>query len=221
MLQSLTMMRSPMRIAIALISVALFCANAAARAESSNDLVLRVARSYSDGGGYNLKWGGTGTPEEILHDGQRVLAKGTDGTYCCGFTFAVAMKGGQQLNLFEGKSIEQIKRFQKEWYGAVEEPELREKQCSLAVGNLGIGRAVPFDEAQPGDFCQFWRGKSGHSVIFLGWAERDGKRIGIRYRSSQGSTNGIGDTVEYFNDTGIENGRVDRNRVYFGRFTTQ
>ena len=199
--------------------LATFIAFACAFATTSpNDVVLRTARSYADGGGYNLKWGGTGTPEEILHDGQRVLAKGTDGTYCCGFTFAVAMKAGGEMKLFEGKTLEQIKRFQKEWYGAVDEPELREKQCSLAVGNLGVGRAVPMDEAQPGDFCQFWRGKGGHSVIFLEWVERNGKRIGFKYRSSQGSTKGIGDNTEYFSDSGIEKGHVDRKRIYFGRF---
>ena len=187
-------------------------------AVSPNEVVLRAARSYADGGGYNLKWGGTGTPEEILFDGQRVLARGTDGTYCCGFTFTVAMKAGAQLELFKGKTLEQIKRFQKEWYGAVDEPELREKQCSLAVGNLGVGRSIPFDDAQPGDFCQLWRGKGGHSVIFLEWVEKEGERIGFKYRSSQGSTKGIGDNVEYFSDCGIENGKVDRKRVYFGRF---
>src|SRR5262245_11427167 len=114
-------------------------------AHSSHDVVLRAARSYADGGGYNLNWRGTGTAEEILFDGKRVLSKGTDGTYCCGFTFTVAMKAGSQLDLFKGKTLEQIKRFQKEWYGAVDEPELREKQCSLAVVNLGVGKSVLFD----------------------------------------------------------------------------
>jgi hypothetical protein len=104
---------------------------------SPNDVVLRAARSFAEGGGYNTTWAGSGTPEEITFQGERVLARGTGGTYCCGYTFAVAMKAGQQLKLFEGKSLEQIKRFQKEWYGAVAEPPIREKQCALAVGNLG------------------------------------------------------------------------------------
>ena len=185
---------------------------------SPNEIVLSAARSYPDGGGYNLKWAGSGTPEEILFKGERILAKGVEGTYCCGFTFAVAMKAGAEMKLFEGKTLEQIKRFQKEWYGAVEEPEIREKQCALAVGNLGVGRQVSADEAMPGDFMQLWRGKSGHSVIFLSWIEKDGKRIGFNYRSSQGSTKGVGDTAEYFSDSGVEGGRVLRDRIYFGRF---
>lgn len=200
------------------ILAATLAAAPAGPAESPNDVVLRAARSYADGGGYNLKWAGSGTPEEILFGGQRVLAKGVEGTYCCGFTFAVAMKAGAEMKLFEGKTLEQIKRFQKEWYGAVEEPEIREKQCALAVKHLGVGRPVSADEARPGDFMQLWRGKSGHSVIFLSWIEKDGKRIGFNYRSSQGSTKGVGDTSEYFSDSGIEGGRVLRDRIYFGRF---
>jgi hypothetical protein len=66
---------------------------------------------------------------------------------------------------------------------------------------------------------QLWRTtKSGHSVIFLSWIEKDGKRIGFNYRSSQGSTAGIGDAAEYFSDSGVEGGKVLRDRIYFGRF---
>ena len=188
-------------------------------ASSPNDVVLGAARSFAEGGGYNTKWAGSGTPEEVTFQGERVLARGTGGTYCCGYTFAVAMKAGQQLKLLEGKSLEQIKRFQKEWYGAVAEPQIREKQCALAAGNLGVGREVSPDEARPGDFMQIWRtSKSGHSVIFLSWIEKDGKRIGFNYRSSQGSTRGIGDAAEYFSDSGVEGGKVMRDRIYFGRF---
>jgi hypothetical protein len=190
-----------------------------APAVDPNHVVLEAARSFADGGGYNVKWAGSGTPQEVRFNGQRVLAKGTDGTYCCGFTFAVAMKAGMEMGLFDGKSIERIKRFQKEWYGAVDEPDIREKQCSVAVERLGVGRSIPPDEARPGDFMQFWRTpKGGHSVIFLDWIEKNGKHIGFRYRSSQGSTMGIGDTEEYFSDTGIEKARVLRDRIYFGRF---
>lgn len=204
----------------------------AARAPSSapssslNDAVLAAARSYPDAGGYNLKWAGSGTPEEVLFGGQRILAKGTDGTYCCGFTFAVMMKVARERDLLAGKSVEQVRKLQKEWYGAVEDKVTRERQCAVALEHLGIGREVKFDDARPGDFGQLWREKSGHSVIFLGWAEKDGKRVGLRYRSSQGSTKGIGDKTEYFRDSSVpetgdarpgKTADVDRARVYFGR----
>jgi len=179
--------------------------------------VEAVSRTFPDGGGYNLKWGGSGTPEEIRFKDARILGKGTDGTYCCGFTFAVVMKAAGEAGLLKDKSVEQIKRFQKQWYGAVTEPDTREKQCAVALGNLGIGKQVTPDEAQSGDFLQFWRTKSGHSVVFLKWVEQDGKRVGFTYRSSQGSTDGVGDKTEYFKNSGIEKGEVDPQRMYFGR----
>jgi hypothetical protein len=157
--------------------------------------VIRIARSFPDGGGYSRQWKGSGTCEEIRHDGQLVLAKGSDGTYCCGFTFTVVMEAAEEFGLLEGKTIDQVKRFQKEWYGASSDKTIAERQVAVAVEQLGIGQAVKPDDAVPGDFLQFWRTKSGHSVIFLGWVERDGKRVGFQYRSSQGSTGGVGDNT--------------------------
>lgn len=202
-----------------MLSILMFVAVAAAPATQASDPVLRAAYSFADGGGYNTKWAGSGTPVEIRFNDDRVLAKGTDGTYCCGYTFAVAMKAAADAGLLEGKSVDQIRRFQKEWYGAVTEPQIREKQCAVALGNLGIGKQVAPDDAQPGDFLQFWRTKSGHSVVFLKWAEKDGQRIGFTYRSSQGSTKGVGDNTEYFKDSGVEQGQVDPQRMYFGRLS--
>src|SRR5688500_13379378 len=77
---------------------------------------LRLAKSYPNGGKYN--WAGSGTPHEIVFKGERILAKGTNGTYCSGFTFAVVMRAAEQNNLLKEKTAEQIRRFQKEWYGA-------------------------------------------------------------------------------------------------------
>ena len=203
---------------IALAFTLLCCA--AAPATQSSHPVLRAAYGFADGGGYNTKWAGSGTPVEVRFKDARILAKGTDGTYCCGYTFTVVMRTAADAKLLEGKTVEQVKRLQKEWYGAVSEPDIREKQCAVAMEPLGIGREVSADEARPGDFLQFWRTKSGHSVVFLGWEERDGKRIGFRYRSSQGSTKGVGDKSEFFKDSGVEGGEVDRNRMYFGRLNS-
>jgi hypothetical protein len=181
-----------------------------------NDLVLEVARSFEDGGGYDRSWSGSGTPVEITHDGTRILRASTSGSYCCGYTFAVVMAAAAEAGLLEGKTAAEVRRFQREWYGAVDDPTLREQQCSLAVENLGIGRQVRARDARPGDFLQLWRQTSGHSVIFLGWVTDAGSRdpVGIRYRSSQGSTDGIGDSEERFEGHG---GHVDPERIYFGR----
>lgn len=183
-----------------------------------NASVLEIAHAYSDGGAYNNKWTGSGTPEQIDFQGERILAAGTGGTYCSGFTFAVVMNAADQAGLLEGQSVEAVRRFQKEWYGAVQEPEVREKQCALAVGNLGIGRQVSLEEAEAGDFVQFWRGRSGHSVVFLGWVrDADGNRAGLQYRSSQGSTDGIGNATEYFQGSAAGRGDVDPERIYVAR----
>src|SRR5262245_29657151 len=47
--------------------------------------VLKIARSYPDGGGYALK--GTGVPEAVEFDGEQILSKAVPTTYCSGFTF--------------------------------------------------------------------------------------------------------------------------------------
>jgi hypothetical protein len=205
------------RVAPAIVST-FICAVSFAAGPSTKPIdVEAISRTFADGGGYNVKWGGSGTPEEIRFKDARILAKGENGTYCCGFTFNVVMKAAGDAGLLKDKTIEQIKRFQKEWYGAVKEKDVAEKQCAVALGNLGIGKQVAPDEAQSGDFLQFWRTKSGHSVVFLKWVEQDGKRVGFAYRSSQGSTDGVGDKTEYFKDSGIEKGEVDPQRMYFGR----
>jgi hypothetical protein len=182
---------------------------------ASDDSVLKIARSYGDGGGYDSSWKGSGVPDEIRFHGERILAKGR-GSYCCGFTFAVAMDAATARGLLRDKSVDEVRAFQKQWYGATEES--REIQCAMAVETLGIGKAIEPEEARPGDFLQFWRiNKSGHSVVFLEWIEEGCQRIGFRYRSSQGSTKGIGDRVEYFAGLKGKEGAVDRTRMYFCR----
>jgi hypothetical protein len=183
------------------------------------NIVLRIARAYPDGGGYSVKWTGSGTPEEIRHNDTRILAKcDADGTYCSGFTFAVAMRAAGELGLLKDKSVEDVKKFQKSWYGNSKDQDTRERQCAVAVEQLGIGKAIELKDARPGDFCQIWRSdKSGHSVVFLEWVEENGKRVGLKYRSSQNGTKGIGDRTEYFSDAEGRRGKVLRDRTYFAR----
>ncbi len=174
---------------------------------------IQIARNYPDGGGYIWK-GSTGVCETLTFDGQTILEKQPVGTYCCGFTVQVAFKLALNNNLFEGKSFDQVKQFQIEWYGSTK--ETAEQQCTLAMQHLGVGHAVKHDDARTGDFGNFWRTKSGHSILFLNWVTDDqGNRIGIHYRSSQTKTDGIGDHTEYFKNHG---GEVDPDRLYLCRF---
>lgn len=82
-----------------------------------NSTVLTVVNGYKDGGGY--LWSGTGTPIAITHQNQTILAKSSTGkTYCCGFTFAIAMTVAQQHQLLQNKTVTELKKFQQEWFGA-------------------------------------------------------------------------------------------------------
>jgi hypothetical protein len=175
--------------------------------------VVAIARAFPDGGGY--EWKGSGVPEDVRFNGKTILAKGK-ATYCSGFTFAVAMKAAAERGLLKGKTTEQVQAFQKEWYGATKESG--ETQCAYAIEKLGVGKPVAINEARPGDFLQLWRtNKSGHSVVFLEWATDAGRPIGVKYRSTQTSTKGIGDRTEYFTGIPGKKGAVDPKRMYFGR----
>ncbi|MDB6124992.1 MAG: hypothetical protein JWQ71_3985 [Pedosphaera sp.] len=191
----------------------------AADQEAGNADVIRIARTFKDGGGYNTAWKGSGAAEEISFKGEKILPAAEGGTYCCGFTFTVAMRAAAERGLFKDKTPQQIRQFQKEWYGATEAS--REKLCQMAVTTLGIGKAVPFDEVQLGDFVQLWRAKSGHSVLFLSWVEENGKKIGMQYRSSQPATDGIGDSVEYFTKAAPGKSPLNRARTYFCRLNSK
>jgi hypothetical protein len=174
--------------------------------------VIEVARTFTDGGGYDWTAGATGVKEPVDFKGERLLEATESGSFCCGYTFAVAMRVADERGLLKDKSVEDARKFLKDWYGA---PGGDKTLVVLAVENLGIGKAVPFEDAQEGDFVQLWReGGSGHSVIFLKWIEEDGKRVGFRYRSSQKLTDGIGDRTEYFNDAPGHDGRVLREGTY-------
>jgi hypothetical protein len=175
--------------------------------------VVEIARAYPDGGGY--EWKGTGVPEDVHFGDTTILTKGK-ATYCSGFTFAVVWKAAGERGLLSGKSLEDIRTFQRYWYGSTKESA--ETQCAFALEQLGIGRQVKPEEARPGDFLQLWRlNKSGHSVVFLEWITEGNKPIGVKYRSTQKLTDGIGDRVEYFADVEGKKGSVDRQRIYFGR----
>lgn len=188
---------------------------AAGDAKSGDD-VLKIARELKDGGGYEWK-GGSGVPKSIDFDGVTILAAQPKGTYCSGFTFTVAMRAAAGRGLLKGKTVDEVRKFQKQWYGSTS--EAAEKQCALAVEELRIGREIKrLEDARPGDFVQLWRtNKSGHSVV-LAALEREGDRIiGLRYRSSQKSTDGIGDRVEYFSDVDGREGGLNRQRSYVAR----
>lgn len=208
---------------MACILSALLAAQVCAAGTDSSSDVLAIAAKYPDGGGYRGDWKGSGTPESIEVAGTQIIGKGDGGTYCSGFTFAVAVRSALSRGLLADKEPAQLKAFQKEWYGAI--APAAEKQCVEALENLGIGKEVALNEAQPGDFVQLWRvpenGKtSGHSVVLVRLIRERGQPAGFEYRSSQPGTRGIGNRVERFSDASLNPGRVDRSRTYVGRLNS-
>ena len=176
---------------------------------------LDIAYSYDEGGGY--VWKDTGVPEDLVYDGQPLLKKSEAGTFCCGFTLAVAFRVGEEHDLFDGKTFDELDQFYRDWYGMKAGPG--DPLISTAMENLGVGEAVEVEAAQAGDYLQFWRDNgSGHSVIFLDWLEEEGERVGIRYRSSQTATDGIGDHTERFVGQG---GKVKPDALFFARFLSR
>ena len=202
--------------AIAAAALLAFADQATLHAKEPAKDILAAAQAIPDGGSY-VWTNGSGVPRDIRHAGELILKAQEKGTYCSGFTFCVAMEAAQQRGLLKGKTADEVRQFQKEWYGSTK--EAAERQCALAVEHLGVGREVKsLADAQPGDFMQIWRtNKTGHSVLFLDWVREGDKIVGMKYRSSQKSTNGVGDRIEYFADAEGHDGKVDRGRTYVAR----
>lgn len=180
-------------------------------AQSLNSRVLEIAKSL-EGGGY--KWSSSGVPKSIFFKNSEILKKSNEGTFCSGYTFMVAFDALLESGKIDHLEVDDIKWLQRNWYGT--NAESGETQCLFSLEKLKLGMGVMHADAMPGDFVQFWRNnKSGHSVIFLDWVKNaSGKIIGIKYRSTQKSTNGIGDRIET-----IGNGEkdIDIKRLYIVR----
>ena len=175
--------------------------------------VISIANKFS-GGGY--QWGGvSGVCIPLRHDGKIIRSYDEDGpSHCVGYTLSVAFIAATNRGLFDSKSEKQVRKFSSDWYSA---GGVNGKLCVQALENIGIGSEFDLEQAIEGDFCQIWRTNgSGHSVIFLSHIYNDNDEIiGIKYRSSQKSTDGIGDRKEYFSDSG--KGKMSKEYTYFGR----
>jgi len=181
---------------------------------TSGDDIVEVAYGYKDGGCW--KWEGTGVPEAIWFKNRPILRKDSRCTYCSGYTFAVYFKAAAERGLLENLSAHDIHELQQHWYGTT--PEYAERQAALALQDAGLGRIIDPRDAKAGDVVCFHRAKSGHSVIFLEWVYEDDVIIGLKYRSSQSTTDGIGDGTEYFTSSGLYGKAVvDPQRFYVAR----
>lgn len=177
-----------------------------------------------------------GTAKNIDYLGARLsTARENRSTHCVGVSWQVGMSvlqnwahsqsaDGAIINM----SVEDVKKFVDKWFIKLEKGGLSSLSTPEEMGSVyaltshGLGEKIAFENANAGDFVQFWRkDNSGHSCIFLHWVyDQEGEIIGFHYWGSQPQTNGIGADTEYFypNDYAIEPNRlVDKERFYVGR----
>lgn len=180
-------------------------------AQTFNEFIVKEANKFSGG---TYQWSGSGCPVDLVWKDQKLLEKSPVGSHCSGFTFTILFNAMKEHQLFGDLSIEELKKFQNHWYGNT--TEAAETQCQYALCTYKLGKEITIDHAKPGDFVQFWRNnKTGHSVIFLAWIKDEkGKITGLKYRSSQKLTNGIGDRIE---NVGSEPKDINLKRVYIVR----
>ena len=180
-----------------------------------NDHVIKEAMKY-EGGSY--VWKGSGCPVDLVMGETVLFPKSPVGSFCSGYTFTVLFNTLKSNNLHEKLSVDEWKKFQQHWYGNTS--IAAETQCLYALSQIGMGEEIAHEDAKAGDFVQFWRNnKTGHSVIFLAWVrDSKGKIVGMRYRSSQKFTNGIGERTETI---GLGEKELNRNRIYIVRLKAE
>ena len=189
-----------------------------------NRRVLELIEGYRElpPGGY--EWpalaGTHGTTTDLYFGDTRIARKGR-GSHCVGVTFEVfwrALKdttgGGRGIGL----DLATVNEFRSIWYvpgnnkgrGAVQ--ALEETGLGFAITNL--------ENAMPGDFVQAWMNDgNGHSMVFSSWMrDSEGRRIGIRYWSSQPWTQGLGHS---HGGIGHEPGQFAPDAIYVGRASPQ
>jgi hypothetical protein len=122
-------------------------------------------------------------------------ARGDGATYCCGITFEAffrAWRAWTRSETIGDLDAAGVRSLIADWFC----PTLGHSGVVAALVDRGLGFEVDPAAALPGDLCQFWRSvdlakPSGHSVVFLGFGERDGEQT-LEYWSSQPATGGIG-----------------------------
>jgi len=172
-----------------------------------------------------------GVTTNLIYQG-KVVAKanpsGNKASHCVGITFEVFFKAMQQKNQdlgipidnFNNMNWNQMRDFMLTWY--VANGSKANSNVAVAVQNYGFGkRILNLEDAKPGDFVDISReNNTGHTVIFIGWIRQNQKIIGLKYWSSQESTNGISYKTEYFNvldENSKKYGNIDINNFYIAR----
>jgi hypothetical protein len=203
----------------AVLVLAAFLAAAPAHADAPlNADVLALIATYPDQGFGGYAWpsprGQDGTTRDLFL-GRTRIARGGVGNHCVGVTFEVFWRAlARRPGAVRAARLDpaRVRRLRARWYVPVDGG----RGAAEALERHGLGRSVPLDDAQPGDFVQMWmHGGLGHSVVFLGWVRGPGGTVvAIRYWSSQPWTGGLGVSESVIGDG---DGEVDRARIYVAR----
>jgi len=222
------------RLPAALLAAALLAGPAAAQdrddapgaeaPEPLNPWVLEVLREYPLDGTHAFHWprSGTweGTTRDVVYAGERLTRGDPEGRcYCCGLTFEVYVRALLRAHEGEpapGVDAALLHELRLRFFGDSEAGE-RRRLVQFGLESLGLGRAVPHEEARAGDFVQFWRHSgSGHQAVFVNWIYRGGEVVGLTYWSTQGSTRGIGYRSEMIGPDGVK-----ADEIYLARATRE
>ncbi len=190
-----------------------------------NEYSIEILEEYPTDGTHPYSWVNTytGVTQDLYYKGERIANANPDGSkscYCCGLTFEDFFLAMQRLNEELGKDEDinnmtpaDMRIFIFLWFVQ----SMWGDGPGIAMTSYGIGDNIyDISKVKKGDYLQFWRTTgSGHSVIFMNWITNiQGDTIGIRYWSTQGSTNGINYNTEYFSGFG---GSVNPDIMYFSR----
>lgn len=171
--------------------------------------VDKVTASAPDGGGYFIGIKAQPPESPIGYDiallGNPLLKAPRTTSYCSGSSYSAFIEGLNAMGLPDKLDATHSEAMR------MQEPDGGRREDWIKYWGLwnangfgshyalvqysGMGTDVKPEEALPGDFMNIsWTSGSGHSVVFLGWTDEDGKK-GVAYWSSQGGTNGLGDQI--------------------------
>lgn len=189
-----------------------------------NQYVMRVVKRFPTDGTHQYWWpkGNSydGATTDVYYLGFKVLRGDAEGrSYCCGLTLQVFYQTLQDY--FKDKGVipssklplDKVNNFKYLWFC----PQVKSPGPVEALEKYALGERVKnLNDAQPGDFVQFWRNNgTGHSVIFINWLrEAEGNINGLIYWSTQKATNGIGYQIE---DVGEGKKEINKDLIFIGR----
>lgn len=205
--------------------------------KSLNQYVLDVISTYSlKDGAYPYLLNNdfknyNGVTEDIYYNGQLILKAnpaGDKASNCTGITFEVFFKAMQKRNKelgipvddFNGMSKDELFDMALTWF--VANGSKSQSNLAVALEKYGLGTRInDLEKVRPGDFIDLSReNNSGHTAIFINWIREGEKIIGLKFWSSQGSTDGISYKEEYFNirdKNGNKYGGVRMDNLHIAR----